>query len=129
MRGASVVVDLMGAVDADVLKNANGFQGTLQRVVQSKILLDNEWGTDNTVYMDDYPRMLSVAQMGERLTNAPSNAMSLLGKWPALTRAACEEIGALSTLRPALKTQVVAQLCTDNTAAPAEKEQRGAVVD
>ena len=112
-----MTVDLAGAVDAKVLTEVNGFRGTLQRFVQSKVTLDSEWGTDAMVYMDDYPRLLRVAQMGERLTNAPHNATSLLGEWTTLIRAACGEIGQMFKLRPALKMQFEAQLCAGQVAA------------
>ena len=128
--GATVVLDLLGAVDASVLSEVSGFQGTLQRFVQSKVTLDSEWGTETMVYMDDYPRLLRAAQMGERLTNAPHNATSLLGEWTTLIRAACEEIGQMVKLRPALKVQFEAQLCTSHNAAMAKKgPRRGSAVE
>lgn len=117
-----MAVDLSGAVDADVLTQVNGYQGTLQRFVQSKITMDNEWGTDGMVYQDDYPQLLRVAQTGERLTNTPQNAASLLGEWPKLTRGACGEIAQLSKLRPALKVQFLAQLCAGPPGAAERRE-------
>ena len=116
-------VDLMGAVDADVLMGvtASGFQGTTQRFVAAKVLLDSEWGTDSMVYMDDYPQLLRVAQLWERLTNTPQNATSLLGEWATLIRGACVEIGQMTKLSPALKAQFEGQLCASQTATPVER--------
>ena len=122
--GVTVVVDLLGAVDAAVLTGANGLQGALQRFITSKVELDSEWGTDGMVYMDDYPQLLRVAQMGERLSNAPHNATALLGEWPGLVRGACEEVARMTKLRPALKAQFGAQLCADQTPALVEGRQR-----
>ena len=116
-------VDLMGAVDADVLMGVttSGFQGTVQRFVAAKVLLDSEWGTDSMVYMDDYPQLLRVAQLGERLTNTPQNAMSLLGEWATLIRGACGEIGQMTQLSSVLKAQFEGQLCSGQTETQVER--------
>ena len=115
----------MGAVDAAVLTETSGFQGTVQRFIGAKVTMDSEWGTDGMVYMDDYPQLLRVAQMGERLTNAPHNATSLLKGWAALIREACGQLQQLTKLRSALKVQFEAQLCAAQTAAPAAAERVG----
>ena len=118
--GTTIVVDLMGAVDSPVLREANGLQGIVQRYITAKVALDDEWGKSSQVYMDDYPQLLRVAQMGERLTNAPHNATQLLGEWLQLVKGACAEIGGIYRLRPELKVQLQAQLCPSQAAAVEE---------
>ena len=99
---------------SSTLQSPDGYIAVLQRWIAAKIELDNEWGSDHTVFMDDYPTLLRLAQMGDVVTNNSTQVQQLIGsqQWGELVDAACREInGGISNLRPSLMVLLDAQLC------------------
>jgi len=108
----SVSIQLSGPITHPALLNATGFPGLLVRWRAAKVALDYEWGTDHTVYSDDYPSLLEVAQSGEMMINQPTLAQQRIKQWPMMQVAACQEIRTnITHLRAALQAQLLAQLC------------------
>ena len=108
---AAVVVE--AEYDGPVVEaRLQGLQGTVARFVQAKALLDSQWGTAHTVYQDDYPALLDVASVGERLTYDTGAVGQVLQAMPAMRQAACVEVRSnISNLDAGVKGQLAAQLC------------------
>jgi len=91
---------------------SNKFVGRLNRFIKAKNMLDDQWGTRNSVYQDDYPSLLYAAGAGEKLSSAaPSDAIKVLNEFEQNAKTACEQIEKIDNLLPALKTKLKAQLC------------------
>jgi alpha-glucosidase (family GH31 glycosyl hydrolase) len=108
----TITVELADSVFSPALAKVNGFAGTLQRFIEAKALLDDQWGIQ-TVYQDDYPNLLNAASIGERLRARPTEAQQALANdWPTYLASACQELPNISGLNKTLLAQLNAQLCS-----------------
>ena len=89
-------------------------QGTVARFITAKATLDSQWGTDHTVFQDDYPALLDVASIGEALTyvTMAGEDIPILNSVSGLVQRACVEVATnISNLAVDVRSQLLAQLC------------------
>ena len=89
-------------------------QGTVARFVTAKATLDSQWGTEHTVFQDDYPALLDVASIGEALTyvTMAGDDIPILNSVSGLVQRACVEVATnISNLAVDVRSQILAQLC------------------
>ena len=112
-RSVQEAVEVKAAYSTSVSQSAlQGLQGTIARFVSAKALLDSQWGTAHTVFQDDYPSLLDMASVGERLTYDPRSVGAVVKGLAGMRMAACEEINRnITNLLPEVRQQLAAQLC------------------
>jgi len=110
-KDTQVDIQLIDSVTSPVLADANGWEGRVSRFAAAKATLDDQWGTDNTVYQDDYPNLLFAAEAGEFLTYEPQNAVNGIKAFAQYAELACHELTNITNLLPSVQTLLVSQLC------------------
>lgn len=68
--GHLVTAHLAGELPSALL--VSNFSGRVARLRKAKQLLDNQWGTSDTVHQQDYPSVLLAGEAGMRLTYNPT---------------------------------------------------------
>ena len=106
-----IQVQLSGSVFARELTLASGWEGRINRFIAAKATLDNQWGTSNTVFQDDYPSLLYAAEGGEFLTYQPWNAATGIQQFSTQAKRACQELTNITNLLPSVQTMLSQQLC------------------
>jgi alpha-glucosidase (family GH31 glycosyl hydrolase) len=103
--GVKVTVTFAQKLDSALLM---GLPLSFRRMTTVKALIDNQWGA--SVWQEDYEHVILAASAGQRMSYSPTTAPTEIAQYPALYTTALNEVQAMTSLSPNIKTQVVALL-------------------